>query len=413
MCSLQYMLPNRHNAAEVSGAGLFELNPLFQGNPAPKICLSYGMGLDSTALLLRWLEEPASRGFDLSDLVVLTAMTGEEFDTTGEAVETHILPRLADQGVRFIQVGRTQRRTTKAGQGVVVLDDSDSPRRLFFDGDYTLGDEMLSAGTVPQLGGLRACSVHSKGDCLDPVIAAVTAGRPYRHVIGYELGEYKRVLKDQRYNTGLRTGWYPLADDWGWDREKCQEYVTGVLGVAWEKSACVFCCFALATQAGRDKTLERFRRQPSAGVRALLIEHVARSLNPAQTLVSGSSLADLVRQASLTQVAEGFSRVLQRCDYSVYEVRRLTRPARNGGRGMVARSVRVLASGDRVDMDGYLRELPGSRIPGFDGITRHIVFERSVDGVDHLYVAAPAGVDAKERDAFDTWWDEALRARVS
>lgn len=80
---------------------------------------------------------------------------------------------------------------------------------------------------------------------------------------------------------------------------------------------------------------------------------------------------------------------------------------------MVARSVRVLASGDRGDMDGYLKELPGSRVPGFDGITRHIVFERSVDGVDHLYVAAPAGVDAKERDAFDTWWDEALRARVS
>lgn len=311
------MLPNRHIGESAGSAHSFTLNPRFQGGPSPRVCLSYGMGLDSTALLLRWLEEPGSRDFDLSELVVLTAMTGEEFDATGESVETHILPRLADQGVRFIQVGREQRRTTKAGQGVVVLDDSDSPRKLFFDGEYTLGDEMLSAGTVPQLGGLRACSVHSKGDCLDPVTAAVTAGKPYRHVIGYEVGEYKRVLKDRRYNTGLRTGWYPLADDWGWDREKCQEYVTGVLGLSWEKSACVFCCFALATQAGRDKTLERFRRQPSAGVRAMLIEHVARSLNPAQTLVSGGSLADLVRQSGLTQVSEGFWRVLQRCDYSM------------------------------------------------------------------------------------------------
>lgn len=343
---------------------------------------------------------------------MLTAMTGEEFDATGEAVEAHILPRLADQGVRFIQVGRSDRRTTKAGAGVVVLDDSDSPQRLFFEGDYTLGDEMLSAGTVPQLGGLRACSVHSKGDCLDPVIAAVTAGQPYRHVIGYEVGEHKRVLKDQRYNTSLRTGWYPLVDDWGWDRERCQEYATGVLGVTWEKSACVFCCFALATQAGRDKTLQRFSRQPSAGVRALLIEHVSRSLNPAQTLVSGSSLATLIRQAGLTEVSDGFARLLRRCDYSVYEVRRLTRQARNGGRGMVARSVRVLATGERGDMDAHLRELPGNRISGFDGITRHIVYERSVDGMDHLYVAAPAGVDAKERDAFDTWWDEALQART-
>ena len=176
MCSLLYMFPNRHIHPTRGTQGASVLNPRFRDRPSPSVCLSYGLGLDSTALLLRWLEEPASRGFDWSDLVVLTAMTGEEFDATGEAVEAHILPRLADQGVRFIQVGRSDRRTTKAGAGVVVLDHSDSPQRLFFEGDYTLGDEMLSAGTIPQLGGLRACIVHSKCDCLDPVIAAVTAG---------------------------------------------------------------------------------------------------------------------------------------------------------------------------------------------------------------------------------------------
>jgi hypothetical protein len=35
--------------------------------------LSHGLGLDSTAVLLRWINEPATRPFDLGDLVVVTA----------------------------------------------------------------------------------------------------------------------------------------------------------------------------------------------------------------------------------------------------------------------------------------------------------------------------------------------------
>ncbi len=42
------------------------------GDTAP-VVLSYGMGADSTAILLRWIEEPGCRDFDLSDLVVVTA----------------------------------------------------------------------------------------------------------------------------------------------------------------------------------------------------------------------------------------------------------------------------------------------------------------------------------------------------
>ncbi|WP_244193487.1 hypothetical protein [Mycobacterium nebraskense] len=68
---------------------------------APKVVLSYGMGLDSTCLLLRWLEEPSSRDFDLSELVLVTAFTGDEFESTRDVVERHILPRLRDNGIRF------------------------------------------------------------------------------------------------------------------------------------------------------------------------------------------------------------------------------------------------------------------------------------------------------------------------
>lgn len=122
----------------------------------PSVVLSYGMGLDSTALLLRWLEEPSSRDFDLQELVVVSSMTGHEFDSTRRAVDAHVLPRLRAHSVRFVQIARSQRRTTRAGDGIVVLDDSREPQFLYADGAYTLGQEMLSAGTIPQRGGMRA-----------------------------------------------------------------------------------------------------------------------------------------------------------------------------------------------------------------------------------------------------------------
>jgi hypothetical protein len=66
-----------------------------------------------------------------------------------------VLPRLAEHGVRFFQIARSQRRTTRAGGGVIVLDDSRQPERLYVKAAYTLEQEMLSAGTVPQRGGMR------------------------------------------------------------------------------------------------------------------------------------------------------------------------------------------------------------------------------------------------------------------
>lgn len=179
--------------------------------PIPRVCASFGMGLDSTAMLLRWLTDASSRDFELADLVVLTAMTGHEFAATTDAVSRLVLPLLARHRVRFIQVARCARTTTRVGDGVVILDDSSSAATLFAHGDYTLGQEMLAAGTVPQRGGIRACSMHAKGDCLDPVIARITAGHPYRHAIGFEANESGRAAKDRTYNTATRTGWYGVA----------------------------------------------------------------------------------------------------------------------------------------------------------------------------------------------------------
>ncbi len=176
-----------------------------------------------------------------------------------------------------------------------MLDDSTVPARLHVDG-YKLSDEMLSIGTLPQVGGARMCSVHAKGNCLDPIIASVTAGHRYRHVLGFEAGESARVTKDALFNTEQRTGWYSLAD-WGWDRARCGDFIAETAGRQWSKPACSYCVFAMTTGSGREALVERHRREPHAGARALFLEAVARSLNERQTLIAGSSAADLVAAA--------------------------------------------------------------------------------------------------------------------
>lgn len=93
----------------------------------PTVCVSFGMGLDSSALLARWLTDPSSRDFALDDMVVLTAMTGHESAATISAVTRHLLPLLRAHSVRFIQIARSQRKTTRVGDGVVVLEDSRFP----------------------------------------------------------------------------------------------------------------------------------------------------------------------------------------------------------------------------------------------------------------------------------------------
>jgi hypothetical protein len=39
-----------------------------------KVILSWGLGVDNTAILVRWLLDPSSREFDVGDLAVLIAL---------------------------------------------------------------------------------------------------------------------------------------------------------------------------------------------------------------------------------------------------------------------------------------------------------------------------------------------------
>jgi len=55
---------------------------------------SWGLGAVSTAILVRWLTDPGSRDFDLSDLIALHASTCNELTETGRLCARHVLALL-------------------------------------------------------------------------------------------------------------------------------------------------------------------------------------------------------------------------------------------------------------------------------------------------------------------------------
>ena len=346
-------------------------------------------------------------------VVLFTRVGIAEFEQTGRDVEEHILPLLRRHRVRYVQVARAQRHVTKAGAGIVVLSDTTHPTRVCLDGVYKLSDELLEAGTLAQRSGSRLCSVHAKGEVLDPVITRITEGRPYRQIIGYEANEPKRAAADRDHNTQLRTGVYPLLD-WGWTRAMCIEFIASVTGgVIWEKSACAACPFALSTKAGLARVLARYAREPAAGIATLFQEHVALTLNPAQTLLPGRSARAVVADAGLHRLLAGLDAKLDSAEHAIYEVRRILRPRRHDRTKLTnaSRSVAAIATGTREQLRAQLAELAeqlGRDVATDEhGIGRVYLRTRArvYPTIEHFYVVCPAVVKDKRASRFDEHWD--------
>src|SRR5437016_5308785 len=97
--------------------------------------MSNGLGVESVAILLRWICEPRTLDFDLKDLIVITAMTGKEWPDTIDKFKRHMLPLFRKHDIRYVQLGRAGHLEK---EGIVVLDDSHEPQTLFAEGAYTL-----------------------------------------------------------------------------------------------------------------------------------------------------------------------------------------------------------------------------------------------------------------------------------
>jgi hypothetical protein len=392
--------------------------------------LSYGMGVESTAILVRWLEDASVRPCPLHELIAITAQTGDEYEDTRRDIEAHVLPMLRRHNIRYVQVARRGHSQT---DGIVILSDTPQPQRLFLEGGYKLSDELRAAGTVPQFGGEHICSLKFKAWVIEQWMADHLA-EPARHAFGYNAAETKRVAKSEAaqakriafgfnaeerkridraasYDSPLRQSFYPLVE-WGWTRQDCIDYLRRELGLTWRKSACVQCPFNSLT----DDALARHREHPEQVADAMLLEHVSLSLNPRGTLYRDQGLIEIAEACGNQPASAYFRQRLERQSWTVYRVRRLYRAGKDKHgnpsptkKGNAIRAVERLAPDtDRAAAIENLRSLaePDSEIVELRSI-RYVYRERcgaSYPTREEFLVAAPAVVEAKARYGLE-WFE--------
>lgn len=186
------------------------------------IVVAYGMGVDSTALLVGL----ARRGI-VPDLILFA-------DTGGEKPETYAYLPIIQAWLARVSFPPVivVRRAPISGQ----------------NGDYdTLEGNCLVNATLPGLAfGRKSCSMKWKVEpqnshCASwaPAIACWARGRKVQKLIGYDAGpkdkRRRHIPDDARYRY-----FYPL-DDWGWDRERCEREILAEGLPLPPKSACWFC----------------------------------------------------------------------------------------------------------------------------------------------------------------------------
>ncbi|MFZ3557126.1 hypothetical protein [Streptomyces sp. BH055] len=324
---------------------LFTLPAPAESAPAPAragkrpTVLSYGLGADSTAILLKFLADPAAYGLepDLSDLTVVHSVTGDEWSDSLTYVDRLVLPLLAARKVRTVQIARGGRRDA---DGVVILDDTRTPRRIWAAGPWRLSQELRAAGTVPQMAnGKRTCSIRFKGWCLDTWAAYEFGTATFRRVIGYHAGELGRAEKDSLIQSRINAEagrvvcepYYPLIHADGMDRAAVEAYVFEQLGEKIRKSYCAQCPFS-GVCASRERHEERLREHPETGAAVLAMEYTSQALNEKVALYGARSLyRQLSEDPENAEVLARFERALDEAVFALYEVRRVYLPGRTKG----------------------------------------------------------------------------------
>lgn len=368
---------------------------------AAPVLMGHGLGVESAAILTRWLTDPDSRDFDLADLTVATAMLGREFPDTIALNEQHILPLLRRHRVRYVQVARAGPRSA---DGVTVLSDTVHPRVLHVSGAYRLEDELLGNGTLPTYGsGGHRCAIRHKGEPLDWLRRTLFGNAAVRAVTGYNADEQTRIAKDRTYDGPGRVAEHPLVA-WGWGRRTCELFLLATFGVRWPKSACSYCPFT----NGNAAIVARFRAYPEAAAHALFMELVARALNPRMTLYSrGRSLRDLIVADGNLHALAVLDQRLAEAEWAVYRVRRVyTAPAR------AYREVSIIDRASRqacmAALEAIAREhaCPVDPVAGAAAAV-HTRRRASATGAEESFVAAPGVVREKRRACFTRAWIEA------
>ena len=385
--------------------------------------LSYGMGVESTAILLRWCFEEATRPCSLDGLVVITAQVGDEYKDTGRDVETYVLPMMRRHRIRFVQVARHGHREA---DGISILDDSRQPIQVFLDGDYKLSDELKRNGTVPQYGGVHRCALKFKAWVIEQWLEANLRGRAH-HAFGYNSEERRRINQSEHaireriafgfnadegrridrsceYNTLTRRAFYPLLE-WAWNRAKCLDYIREKVGVTWRKSACVYCPF----NALKDGAIDRHLEHPDQVADALVLEHMSMALNPRATLYKGTSLIQIAGNSGEEVALNSYRERVEAVKWARYRVRRIYQRKGQADRAVEIQDVLATASEARVHLDRFAAKLglPVEELRGIPYVWRLRRNEYAYPTREEFWTIAPAMVEEKARGgiaSFEAKW---------
>jgi hypothetical protein len=203
----------------------------FLKNSPDLLVLHYGMGVDSTAVLVGF----QSRGIR-PDLILFA-------DTGGEKKETYLYLTIINRWLR--SVGFPEVTVVK----YVVKNFKNWPPY------YDLEENCLTNGTLPsEAFGFGSCSLKWKTQPQEkflktwqPAVDCWAAGGKIHHVIGYDDSSADKKRSCSAKNTfkakpedTKNTYWYPLQE-WHWDRERCQQEIAAAGLVVPPKSSCFFC----------------------------------------------------------------------------------------------------------------------------------------------------------------------------
>lgn len=406
------------------------------------VVLSYGMGVESSAIFMRWITDPSSRDFDLKDLIVITSQTGDEYPDTKKLVDSLFLPLIRKHKIRFVEVARAGHLES---DGIKIIQDTTAPKEVHIDGMfidaegqhqryYKLSDELKMVGTVPQVGGEHRCALKFKAFVIERWLRSNVYDRAEIHhafgynseeesrivkseegiaernkkeaernkgqtavAFGFNADETKRIDRSKEYNSSIRIGLYPLQA-WKWSREACHEYIKSVVGNRWEKSACTYCPFNACT----DEKIERMKRHPEEVAKGVMLEHVSLSMNPRGTLYAKGSLIDTLRDHGADKILKLYEKELDSATWGLYRVRRVY-----SKKGMADRAVEKLEVGGREEMSNRLTKAAkaqGLKTVEQRGITYAYVRQRAKDvypAVEEFFVAAPATVETKVRHSME------------
>lgn len=402
----------KHFASARAEAGVPDLPP------DAFVILSYGMGVDSTSLLLRLILDVGSRWFRLEQLVVLIAVVGplDEYARTQRYLEKIVFPILARHRIRTVQLARA---SGKAKDGYLILDDTRTPTRLHRDrARWSLYRELIEAATVPSVSSTRrSCSDKAKHWVLDRFIADEFGSRPFAHLLGFGAHERTRADRDRAHATALRHPAHPLLS-WGWDRGRAEVHLRECVGSDPGRSACSYCPFS-GSLAGLEELLASWRAEPAAGARALMLEFVARCVNKTANLHHPrSALATAYKhREELAEAIALFEAQLEQVPWVLVEVRRVIR-AKDGNpqaKGAAARSVRRRGEpGPRARVLADLEKIAARSAPRGavlesepHGVARLVFRARDAayPAAEHTLTAVPAVVHDKERPSFATLFE--------